>query len=351
MRTTHLLAGAFAACAFATGACAAVTDAAVERSEGHLRVTWAAAAGEPIDVLVAERPDAPISSMKLVSDDDTDGRHEIAAPEGRRLFVLLRSADGGSLRIAERLVPLSAVQNFRDVGGYRTVDGKRVRWGLIYRSAELSGLKPSHAEVVEALGIRNIHDLRSNSERASAPTNWPSQAGPVVHAADYQLDTSGFARALEGGIDESEARETFEAFYPQVLESHREQFRDLFQTLLTNEGPVLYHCSAGKDRTGVATALVLTALGVPRETVIADYELSNRYYRMDFRPADNASPEFRMFASLPPEVVKVFQGVDGAYLEAVFAEIDRRGGIDAYLQNDLGVGPAEVARLKATYLE
>lgn len=351
MRTTHLLAGAVAACFFATGACAAVSNAAVERSGGQLQVTWTAAVGEPVDVFVADRPDAPASAMTLVSDDDRDGRHTLAAPEQRRLFVLLRGSDGADVRVAERLVPLEAVQNFRDVGGYRTADGRRVRWGLIYRSAELAGLTPSHAEVVQALGIRDIHDLRSNSERESAPTNWPGEAKPQVHAADYQMDFSGFARAFGGGIDEAKARETFKAFYPQVLESHREQFRDLFRTLLKAEGPVLYHCSAGKDRTGVATALVLTALGVPRETVIADYELSNRYYRMDARKGADASPEFKMFASLPPEVVKVFQGVDGEYLEAVFAEIDRRGGMAAYLEKELGVGPAEVARLKAAYLE
>lgn len=139
-----------------------------------------------------------------------------------------------------------------------------------------------------------------------------------------------------------------------VLDSHRDHFRDLFQTLLAAEGAVLYHCSAGKDRTGVATGLVLTALGVPRETVLADYALSNRYYRMDVSQAATRAPtaEMRMFASLPPEVVKVFQGVEPEYLEAVFQEIDRRyGGFDVYLQKELGVGPAEIAKLKATYLE
>lgn len=338
--------------ALAAPAAAQVANAAVERVGDRLAVTWSAEPGEAVDVLVADRPDAPASALKLVSHDDRDGRHEIAAPADRRLYVTLRGAEGLPVLVAERVLPIEGVQNFRDVGGYRTADGRRVRWGLIYRSAGLSQIAPQEADELAALRIRTIHDLRSTGERTNEPTRWPAAAKPVIEARDYDMDMSGFAKAFAGGIDETKARETFKTFYPGVLDSHREQFRDLFQTLLAADGAVLYHCSAGKDRTGVATALVLTALGVPRETVLADYALSNRYYRMDSARTAAPTAEMRMFASLPLEVVKVFQSVEPEYIEAVFAEIDRRhGSFDVYLARELGVGPAELTRLRAVYLE
>ncbi|RAK52661.1 tyrosine-protein phosphatase [Phenylobacterium deserti] len=352
MRLLALLASA--SLLVSTSAFAQVSDAAVERTGDTLTVTWKASPNAAVDVLVAERPDAPASALKLVSNDDRDGRHTLAAPASRRLYVTLRGAKGETLHVAERVLPVEGVQNFRDVGGYRTIDGRRVRWGVIYRSAGLSQIAPGEADELGSLGIRTVHDLRSKGERANEPTRWPGAGQPIIKARDYDMDMSGFAKAFAGGINETKARQTFAAFYPGILDSHREQFRELFQTLLSAEGPVLYHCSAGKDRTGVATGLVLTALGVPRETVLADYALSNRYYRMNLSPAANRAPtaEMRMFASLPPEVVKVFQGVEPEYLEAVFDEIDRRhGGFDVYLQKELGVGPAELAKLKATYLE
>ena len=254
---------------------------------------------------------------------------------------------------AERVVPLSGVQNFRDIGGYRAAGGRHVRWGLIYRSASLGGLGAADAERVAALRIRTIHDFRSTSERSGAPTQWPVDPKPAIHARDHRMDFSIFARGAADGLDEAEARANLQAYYVQILEIYRDDFRELFQTLLAAEGPVLYHCSAGKDRTGVATALILTALGVPRETVLADYELSNRYYRMDMAPAGRAGgAETATFARISPGAAKVFHSVDREFLLAVFQELDRRyGGVEGYLQKELGVGPQQIAQLRATYLQ
>jgi protein-tyrosine phosphatase len=329
---------------------AAVTEAQVERTPaGALRVTWTAAPGEPVDVLLAEVPEAPAARMRLVSDDDRDGVHEFAAPAGERAYVLLRGADGGEVRAAERVLPLQGATNFRDVGGYRTADGRRVRWGVIYRSAELSGLTAADQAFLNELGVRTIVDLRSTSERTSQPT---ALSGPTIVSHDYRLDISALAPLFRPGADGEQARVAMTTFYPAMLDSHGQHFRDVFQALLEGQGPVLYHCSAGKDRTGVTTALVLSALGVPRETIVADYLLSNRYYRLapEAASARAADPSLRAFASLPPEVARVLGGVEPEYLLAVFAEIDRRGGVDAYLAT-LGVGPAEVAKLKTAYLD
>jgi protein-tyrosine phosphatase len=137
-------------------------------------------------------------------------------------------------------------------------------------------------------------------------------------------------------------------FYPGMIDSHRTQFREVFAELLENaDGAVLYHCTAGKDRTGVQTALILTALGVPRDVILADFELSNTYYRPKLTEADRANP----LAQLPPDVIAVFMGVDRAYLQAFFkAAEERYGSAEAYLA-ELGVGPAERQALRARYTE
>ena len=353
MTLSRLLLALSAGAAISAPAHAAITDAQVERTAaGSLRVTWAAKPSEAVDVLVAAKPDVAPKALKLVSNDDRDGVHEIPA-RTERTYVVLRGADGSTVHVAERVLKFEGASNFRDVGGYRTADGKRVKWGVIYRSAELSGLSPADQAFLSELGLKTIVDLRSTSERQAQPTALPANAPVKVVAHDYKLDMSGFAQAFAGGVDAEKARATMRNFYPGVLDSHAEHFRDVFQALLNEEGPVLYHCSAGKDRTGVTTALVLTALGVPRETVVQDYLLSNTYYAVPIGAAvqRGGTAETSFFTRLPPDVAKVFAGVEPEYLQAVFAEIDRKhGSVEGYLKT-LGVGPAQVSKLRATDLE
>jgi len=251
----------------------------------------------------------------------------------------------------QRLLPLAGAQNARDIGGYRTVDGRTVKWDVIYRTAELSHLTPADIALLRSRGVRSIHDLRTTEERREQPTAWTGDGAPPVTAFDYSLDTSSFVALFQGEVTAERAREVFEVSYPELLKMQRPQHRALFQDLLKGEGAVLYHCTAGKDRTGVATALILSALGVPRATILADYELSNTYYSGGV-PSDGAaaSPEMAMFARLPADVRDVFMGVDARYLQAVFDMIDRDyGSVEAYLDQELGVDADDVQRLRQLY--
>jgi protein-tyrosine phosphatase len=119
----------------------------------------------------------------------------------------------------------------------------------------------------------------------------------------------------------------------------------MFAELLAGDVPLAFHCTAGKDRTGVAAALLLTALGVPRATIVDDYLLSNRH--MAPMPAHPTG----FWAKLSPEAVRTFAGVDRRYIDAVFAVTDRHpGGVMGYLKDRLGVGPREIAKLRTLYL-
>jgi len=260
---------------------------------------------------------------------------------------------GDSAILAPRLVPLEGVQNFRDIGGYRTVDGRRVKWGLIYRSGELSHLTPQDLLLVSELDIETVHDLRSVEERQTDPTAWTGPDAPRIVAHDYDMDLSAMGALFQGTLTEERARDAFASMYPSMLEQQRPQERALFENLLEGDGATLYHCTAGKDRTGLATALILSALGVPRETILYDYELSNRYFTGGIAAREgSASAANAAFAQLPPEVIAVFMGVDARYLREVFAQIDRRyGSVEAYLDQELDVDAADIERLRSLYTE
>lgn len=254
----------------------------------------------------------------------------------------------------ERLIGLEGVQNARDIGGYRTADGRTVKWGVIFRTASLEGLTLADMAVLSGHNLQAVHDLRSVEERQSEPTEWTGDAAPRFVAHDYTMDMAGFAQLFQGEVTEDRARATFEAMYPEILKMQQPQHRALFADLLTGEGAVLYHCTAGKDRTGVATALILSALGVPRETILQDYELSNRYYDPEYGQDDahaGDDPMVAAFLSLPEDVRAVFMGVDADYLQAVFDHIDQNyGSVEAYLDREIGVDAADIARLQDLYL-
>ena len=260
---------------------------------------------------------------------------------------------GDSAILAPRVVPLEGVQNFRDIGGYRTSDGRRVKWGLIFRSAELSHLTSADLSLVRELDIRTIHDLRSVTERQSEPTAWTGPDAPRVVSHDYVMDMAAMGALFRGALTADKAKDAFAALYPSMLDQQKPQETALFASLLEGEGSTLYHCTAGKDRTGLATALILSALGVPRETILYDYELSNRHYSGGLGARDGATSSTNpALAQLPQEVIAVFMGVEARYLREVFTRIDSEyGSVEAYLDLELGVDAADIQRLKALYTE
>jgi protein-tyrosine phosphatase len=136
--------------------------------------------------------------------------------------------------------------------------------------------------------------------------------------------------------------------YRTLAQEQAPSYRELFARLADpRRGPVVVNCSAGKDRTGIATALVLTALGVPYATIKQDYLLSNGAYGMDSLKRDLSSP----MAALAPDAAAALAGVDGSYLDATFAGLRKQyGSVDNFLASELGVGPRQIAILKARML-
>jgi len=338
----------------ASTALAAVSAEKVERTgPDKIVVTWTDK--DPVDVYVAERPDAAPADAKLVSANDRDGRFESATGSARPFFLLKDRGDGAVVRTAERLVPLEQGSNFRDLGGYPGAGGKHVRWGQIYRSGGTPMLTDADLKAIQSLGLTDMVDLRSSEERVLAPTRIN---GVRYHAVGYSMMT------LMGDVgDAASNRDSLGKVYERLPTMLVPQLRELFDALLEGDGPLAYNCSAGQDRTGFASAVVLTALGTPRDVIYADYHLSTVYRRPDYEmpkisPAVmEGNPTAAFFARYQdnPQARKPRPLVDGEgrpLLQHALEAVEQKyGSIEAYLDKEVGVDAADIAKLRARYLE
>lgn len=238
----------------------------------------------------------------------------------------------------KRVVELEGTSNFRDLGGYRTATGQTVRTGRLYRTASLASLTEGDVAVIGALGIRTICDLRGDEESRAAPTRLPAQDPPRVAA--LPIHVAGNLRALlgDGSATGEDMRRALAETYRIFVRNHTDAYRALFDHLVDEPGyPLVFHCSAGKDRTGLAAALVLSALDVPRHTVEEDYLLTNVCWTADVPYA----------AQLRPDMRDALLGAHPEYLGAAFDEIEHRhGSVAGFLAGPLGLTPdrAEILR-------
>jgi protein-tyrosine phosphatase len=331
---------------------------AIERpAPDKLEIRWTG--HDPVDVYVAQAPDERLARARRIAKADRSGDLTIAWTEPTRPYVILRDERDGSIaRTAERLLPLEHGSNFRDMGGYPAAGGKHVRWGKIYRTAATPMLTDADFHYVEGLGLSADIDLRSLEERQLAPDLVPLRTGAAYFANDYPASDvfKGFSKAP------TNPQSTTVSLYRVWLVSLAPQYRALFQQLLADKGAVTFHCSAGQDRSGVAAALILSALGVPRDVILADYHLSTQDRRPQYemppidpvKYPDNPVAQYyaKSQAAGSPKPRPLYDASGVTYLQQTFDEIDAKwGSVDAYLDKELGVTPRDVARLRRLYLE
>jgi protein-tyrosine phosphatase len=241
-----------------------------------------------------------------------------------------------------RHLNLAGATNFRDLGGYPTRDGRIVRWRQIFRSNHLGHLTDDDVAVMRDLGVRSAFDFRGTEERAAALCCMPDisvhslPVEPTVVAALRAIAAAGTPLSIDHAVD------VMRDSYRNYVQQNTQHFRTLFAHLLEDRAPLVIHCTAGKDRTGFACALILHSLGVSDDIISEDYLLTNRFYRRDSAYSSD----------LPEDVKQVLGSVQASFLAAAFEAIDADyGDLDTYLRDGLGIGTAERASLKARYLQ
>lgn len=305
--------------------------------------------GEAAVVCVGRTPDAidhehPAATVPA-------GRNEVQLdlPPGRH-YVSVAPADGGSAALgAERRIALEGALNVRDLGGYPTADGRTTRWGRVFRSDGLHALTEADVDVMAGLGLQTVFDLRRDVERERRPSVAHTEgveamilaigdAGPVSQQPEL-LDM-----VLSGELPEADDQFMI-GEYRRMLDDHGGEFGRLLAGLAEPGNlPALFHCTAGKDRTGVAAALLLLLLGVDRELVLDDYELTN-IYRSNRRIAE-LTPQLEA-AGVDVEKVRPFLSARRPVLEGA---LDHVGDVEAYLLGPAGMDRPTLDRLRAALL-
>lgn len=251
----------------------------------------------------------------------------------------------------DRTILLEGAANLRDIGGYRTTSGRYVRWGRVYRSGTLAALTDSDLNTLAALGIKLVCDLRSDDEVSTAPDRRLPDAdyARIPINADRDGDSRQRLRALL--FDKSRFNTMLLEIYRRIIDEHAAVFGDVIRRLADeNNLPALIHCTAGKDRAGLAAAILLLALGVPEETVIADYTLSNRYYDHFYRYAQQAVQRLAILGISAADMHPMLTADPKTLKAALDYLITKYGSVRAYLRDRAGVDDAIFDQVKANLL-
>lgn len=251
----------------------------------------------------------------------------------------------------DRLIPFDRIFNFRDFGGYDTPSGPLAR-GRLFRSASFHDATEADIARLEAMDVRFLVDLRRPEERAFEPNRWPGENRRSIFndegAGGVNLPPHLVA-LLQSDLSPASVTAYMKSLYREIPFDARlvKLYRAWFDEM--GEGGIgVIHCAAGKDRTGIACALTLLALGVSEEDVFADYEFTNQAVDIEARlPRIQERMEERLARKLDAASLRPMLGVDADYLREAFAAIRaRNGGVDAYLADVLGVGEPQRTNLR-----
>jgi protein-tyrosine phosphatase len=260
----------------------------------------------------------------------------------------------------DRRVKLEGQSNFRDLGGYRTTDGHSVKWGLIYRAGQLNKLSDADVAKLKTLNIRTVVDLRGTSE---AETRGKDRLPEGVRAVSLPIGTDSLPKEEKTDSTPAGASPGPTDFMLQATRSIMVNRTDVYSALIreladAKNRPFVFHCTAGKDRTGVGAAIILSLLGVPWDTVRDDYLLSNFYRKEENeRELKSMREDIAKKQGIPPEQVDMTMYeamflVKPEYIEAAHdGVIGKYGSMDSYLRKGLGISDEVINKLRSELLE
>ncbi|MBW8825483.1 MAG: tyrosine-protein phosphatase [Acidobacteria bacterium] len=321
----------------------AVAEVTVEPDgAGALLVAWQIEGPDiAVDVSAGPTPEAVDHAHSVTVRAGTHSVRLDGLGPGRHYVSVAPAGSGPGLVAAERRLPFEGVTNFRDLGGYLTAGGGRTRWGLVFRADALHRFTAADLALYERLGMRVVYDLRGDLEREARPNPMPS----VQLALLSRVREEGVASDRSG-----ESAHDGERFLREIYKGMLEHAGPLIGRLLTGltdpDGlPAVFHCAGGKDRTGLTAALLLELVGVARDDVLDDYELTARYRR---REHQEDSFEHLVAGGVAPEAAASMLGAPRWAMEETLEELDEAyGGVEAYLTGPAGMAAADLDALRA----
>jgi protein-tyrosine phosphatase len=325
--------------------------ASVSSADGRVfTIDWDAPGVRQVRIYAGTDP-RRIGHERLVAHGPGRGEATVAAlPAQPRWYFELAPDRGQSLVVADRSLHLTTAGNFRDIGGYRTMDGKWVRMGVAYRSNGLEHLTPAESAAIRELHLKLITDLRTDEERRRGPDRAPDGV-PDLQANVLADDAAMIHAMMTHTAPPAATRQSLMqpgGIYRDFvsLGSARAAYHQTFEGLAdATDAPSVFHCTAGKDRTGWADAVLLTILGVPRATILADYQLTDVY--LQGAALASVRQQFGSGAVPAGQAPKA----DPADLDAAFDEVTRRyGSFDNYLHQGLGLDDKTLRAIRRNFL-
>jgi len=316
-------------------------------ADDRYRISWDAIEGDALVQVFAGDSPATIDLKKPVA-ETRDAKAIVVSMAENIVFPYFSIAARGQPGViwAERRLPLEKTYNFRDIGGYQTKDNRRMRWGVVYRSAHLAELTDTDHDLLKQIGIKLVCDFRTVEEAQGQPNRLPPDGSmeyqhmPIAHGKFDPAEAIG--RIKKGDI--SWLTDDFMTNnYLKQIDDFAGLWKQLFKYLMDRHNrPLVFHCTAGKDRTGVCAALILLTAGVPESTVIADHALSNTYNAPVIRRIEH---EIRKFG-IDPDDMRAYLSAPREAMEAVVAHLKNNyGSAKDYLVEKAGIDRRDLEEL------
>ena len=250
-----------------------------------------------------------------------------------------------------RLLPMDGAYNTRELGGYKTTNGKSVKWGMLFRSDKLSDISETDQKYLQNLGIKRIVDFRSEGEKTEDPNNIPDG----IDYIETPINVDGAMRSKIEAVLKGETNREIKSFLVDANEEFVTNYTDVYENflrgLIDEDGPTLFHCTAGKDRAGFAAAITLIALGVSKEHVIEDYMKTNVFTK-DRIDEMIDKIELMSLYQVDAEILRPLIGVERIYIETAFNTAEEKyGSLENFIREGLNISDEEIQMLRNKFLE
>ena len=250
-----------------------------------------------------------------------------------------------------RLLPMDGAFNTRELGGYKTTDGKSVKWGMLFRSDKLSDISENDQLYLQSLGIKRIVDFRSEGEKTEDPNIIPEG----INYVETPINVDGAMRSKIEAVLKGETNKEVKSFLvdanKEFVTNYTSVYEDFLRGLIDEDGPTLFHCTAGKDRAGFAAAITLTALGVSKEDVIEDYMKTNIFTKDKI---DEMIDKIKLMSlyQADAEILRPLIGVERIYIETAFKTAEEKyGSLENFIREGLNISDEEIQILRNKFVE